>query len=69
MTAVKRKYVQLAEIATIAGVSKRTILQWEKDYPDFPARYKINRTILFSAAAIDAWFESRIVSPERENKQ
>lgn len=66
MNNVKKEYLQLGEIASLVGVTKMTILGWEKRHPDFPPRYKISRTVLFKRVDIDAWIESRLVGCNKE---
>lgn len=58
----KQQFLQFTDIAAMFGVKKMTVMKWEKSHPDFPARYKIQQTVVFKATDVAAWIDAQQVA-------
>lgn len=55
-------YVSRSEIARLAGVGRSAVTNWESRHPGFPAPVLVAGAEVFSAAAVEAWLDGRVIA-------
>ncbi|ASU81686.1 hypothetical protein CDO52_01745 [Nocardiopsis gilva YIM 90087] len=59
-----RQLVTRAEIASLAGVRRPAVTNWQRRYPDFPRPDRSGDTEYFRLADVVAWLDSRSIPPK-----